>query len=1257
MKNSLLLLALLPASFAAHAQQAHTFSKSTSGNAVLNGFFIEPVKLTLSGTPEVKVTDKVYTLLEDTAKTELIQKAGVAVDVGIERKHPVAMVRVPAYRRNDAGQWEVLSSYTLTVIEKEATANNSISDASNPTARTTTASTSVLASGSWQKIAVAERGVYKVDYDFVSSKLGKGGSINSTNIRLFGNGGTMLPESNKVAHPDDLVENPIEMHDGGDGIFNAGDYFLFYANGPVAWLKDSVNQGFIHLINLYADASYYFITFDNGAGLRISDAAGTTKPATTNVSTYNEYASYEKEQYNLGLFGKTWWGDMLNFSGTGTNEKNIVFNLDNINDTVYYRYSLASAALGKSGAAAFYVSLNGTNIGSHTGIYGIDGSDGTDPAVGVFNSGMLVQSSSGTLTFNINYQKNVSSAKGYIDYVEVNTRRTLKLNSGGQIVFRDWRSVAPGSVAQFNIQNADGNTRVWDVTDPLHPSVMQGNLSGSVYSFTNDADILHEYAAYGTGFMSPAYVGTVANQNLHGLAQTDYIIVSHPDLTDAANKLAEYHRNNSGLSVTVVTTDQVYNEFGSGAKDISAIRDFVRMFYKRAGSDESQLPKYLLLMGQASFDYKDIIPNTAKLVPTYETPESLSATSGYCSDDFYALLDDNEYIHEGFPLMDIGVGRIPATNAAEASAVVDKIIRYKSNCSLGPWRLNNIYVADKEDGGGDHLLDADAMYTTVTNSSDIYNAQKVYLDNLDIISTPAGFRCPDANKIINDNMYKGAFLMNYSGHGSIYTLSSKRIVTQTDYNAWTNSCKMPIMITATCDFSRFDNPALQSSGEKIMLKSDGGAIALVTTTQVVYATYNRVFNQSYLSTQFQKEGNIWHTFGDAFRISKNYVIASGDTFNSRKFALLGDPALLPDFPRYNMQTDSAQEVIEGTAVRADTINSLGHYRIFGSVRDDNNIVMSDFNGKAYVTIFDKRQIVSVKTDNSSEYRRFITQNNIIYKGTATVTNGVFNFDFIAPKDVNYDFGKGKISYYAENGSTDAAGNDTNMAVGGFSEHYVLDEDSPVIRPFMNDSLFKNGGLTGTNSILYAIITDESGINVSGNYVGHDLSAILDNNEETPYVLNDYYETAPNTYKRGYVSFPISGLSDGMHSLKITAWDVFNNSGSGIVVFEVANGSIVKIRNIYSYPNPFRETTKFVFEHNHPNEELTATINIYDMAGSLVRTLSQTFTPTGSNSADIVWDGTGNGGEKLNSGVYMCRIKIATSKNIEDMGYQKVVLIR
>jgi Peptidase family C25/FlgD Ig-like domain len=1223
----------------------------------VQGAYIRKIPLTGTIAPMIKSVTRQYTQEQNTALTDSMFTKSTDVEIigtGTERKKTYAFIRIPAYRKTDEGNYERLTNTTLDIVENISGPRRE-EPLKSPLARTTVSS-SVLANGSWQKIAIVSRGVYKVDYDFVSNKLGQGGAIKSGDIRLFGNGGTMVHESNKVSRPDDLTENAIQVYDGGDGIFGSGDYFLFYANGPLDWEKDSLNQRFIHRTNLYADSSFYFITFDNGSGLRIASASDPGSPTTT-VNSFNEYALHEKELVNLGLFGKTWWGETFDFVSGNKNRQTFSFVIPGLADSVYYRYSLASAAIGGSNAASCSVTLNGNLIGAHNDIYGISGSSGENPGVGFGSSGWAVIPSSGSLSFTIDYRKNVSTAKAYLDYIELNARRQLNFSSGTQLSFRDWRSIGPNAVARFQLSGTNPETKVWDVSNPLVPLVIPATASGGILSFNARAESLREYIAMDGNFLTPFYSGRVANQNLHGLEQSQYIIVSHPDHIPAANKLADFHRSN-GLKVVVADVNMVYNEFGSGARDISAIRDFVKMFYDRAGTDEGSMPKYLLLFGQASYDYKNIVPSVARIVPTFETPESLSSTSGYSTDDFYALLDNDEYIEEGLPLMDIGIGRIPATNTEQALAVVDKIIRYKSNGSLGPWRTNNVFISDREDNAGDFILDTEAMVGTVDAASSIYKSNKVYLDNMSIVSTPGGARAPDANKQINDNVYKGTFLINYIGHGSVYTLSSKRIITQDDYNNWNNQYKMPIMITATCDFGRFDNPALQSSGEKILLKGNGGAIAMVTTTQVVYNAPNHKLNRAYLTSQFTRSADGWLPFGDAFKIAKNEVISGGDVSNSRKFALLGDPAIMPNFPRYNVQTESVKEYMDGLPIAVDSVKSLGRFIIEGSVRNDQGGIMADFDGKVNIVFFDKSQQMLVSTQNSgTKPRKYAVQNNIIYKGTATVKSGKFSFEFIAPKDINYEFGKGRLAYYADNGSIDAAGSDTSITVGGFSDYASSDEDAPLVRPFMNDSLFRNGGLTGNNSILFAIITDKSGINVSGNFVGHDLTAVLDDAVETPFILNDYYETAPNTYQRGYVHFPVTSLTNGIHSLRVKAWDVFNNSGEGSVLFEVLNGEVVKMQKLYNYPNPFRDFTRFVFEHNHPNEALKVSIRIYSTTGALMRTIEQEFVASGSNSAEVSWDGTGNAGEKLIPGIYPYRISVATKNNMEDLGYQKVVLIR
>jgi len=874
---------------------------------------------------------------------------------------------------------------------------------------------------------------------------------------------------------------------------------------------------------------------------------------------------------------------------------------------------------------------------------------------------------SSTASVNINFSPIDASGLGFLYYIEINTRCNLSMSSD-QLSFRDWNSVGAGNVANYQIQGATGNTSVWDITNPQVPVLMNGSLSGSTYSFTQDASMLHEFVAMNTtNLYSPQYSGMVANQNLHGAAQVDDIIVTNPEFLDQANALATYHHQHDNMRTIVATTTDIYNEFSSGSQDISAIRDFVRMFYKRAGSNVNQMPKYVTLYGGASFDYKNRLANNSNFVPIYESSESFDNLACYSGDDFYGFLDDNENIDNTtiVNVLDVAIGRLPARSVDDANNLLTKVLGYNSPATLGPWRVSATFVADKGcvgpneyDDAGNHMGDAEIMASQVAASGqNLYNEEKVYVDAIPLTSTPAGPRCPNANASLDDQVFKGTFLINYNGHGNPTVWSSERILTEDDFNAWNNTNMLPFMITATCDFGQYDHPEFVSSAEQLVIRGGGGVIDIVTTTESVYSGYNIELNKPFLSSQFTKNTNgTWNTFGNAYMIGKNNTYISTTDIetliNFRKFALLGDPAITPDFPQYNVHLDS---VTDGySQLRADTVKALGSYILNGSVRDSSGNILTGFNGLVSVSFFDKPRTVPV-IDGCSE--SFVLQDNIIYKGRATVTNGLFSVPFITPKDINYYYGTGKVSSYAQSDVTDGAGCDTSITVGGFSEHPVISTDTPVVKAYINDSLFLNGGITGNNTSLFVSLFDQTGFNVSGNDVGHDMTAVLDGNVEVPYILNDYYESSPNTYQRGYVTFPLTGLADGRHTLTVKAWDVNDNVGTGSVDFMIIDSSVADIQSLMNYPNPFTNTTTFVFEHNHPNEQLNVDILIYSTSGALVKNINQTFTAEDSRTNELTWDGTDNNGSRLPSGVYVYRLNLTTEKGFKSSAYQKLVIVR
>lgn len=1228
---------------------ANTYTYNIPVKEVHNGYYSAKVWLNNDEMPEVVVTGVVLTPgVQLPADALAVKPQQIKLAMGMDRKRPFVVVRIPVYSvGEDNTIVNRLSTVTIEVTEKNSAVQRT-------TSGTTYAANSVLATGTWYKIGVTQTGFYKIDYSFLSSMGLTPSIINPANIRIFGNGGHMLSENNSDPRADDLIENAISVTSATGTSFGTNDYVIFYGVGTTNWFRDSANQRFIHQNNLYADTAYYFITVDNGAGLRIANQAA-LGTANVNSNSYNYYDRHELDAVNPTSYGKWWFGEEFN-SIAGNLTQTFNFNTGNaLLGTVHATVNMASTC----DVSGNYTSFSVNNVpGGTTGpAYATTTDQIMDTNIVSATLPCSTNSVNVAVTF-IPADENSALTVGYLYYIEINGRVSLNM-VGNQLSFRDWQTVGAGNIASYSLGGANSSTQVWDVTNPQVPTLMQGTLSGSTYTFSQDASMLHEFAAMNsTNLYTPTYIGPVPNQNLHGLTPAQLVIVTVPEFMNAAKKLGDYHQAHDGFNYAIATTQQIYNEFSSGGQDISAIRDFARMLYKKAAAGDA--PKYLVLFGGASYDYKYRISGNSNLVPVFESAEFTNDLTSYSTDDFFGFLDDGEYIENTSKVnvLDVGIGRLPARSVAAADSIVDKIISYTTPQALGPWRIADMFAACRDDGAGNHMEVAELMAGRIDSDMQmIYNETKVYEDAIPVVSTPAGDRCPQANSEIDQQIFNGTFMTNYNGHGNTQVWSAERILTSTDYNSWTNRFMLPFMVTATCDFGQFDHPQTVSAAEQVLLLNGGGSIAMLTTTQSVFSSYNQEINGSYVDSQYTPIGNgQWRTFGDAYIAAKNqYYVSSTSAdqlLNFRKFALLGDPALTPDFPKYKISVDS---IVDGaTMTVSDTLSALGKYFINGSVRDYSGNVLSGFNGNVWVSVYDKPTTILPIDDGGFPYP---VQSSVIYRGIATVTNGQFSVEFITPKDINYYFGHGKISTYADDNVTDAAGADLGHAIGGFSNHPVLSNEPPIVHAYINDSFFINGGITGTNTSLYVVLYDQTGINVSGNVIGHDLVAILDGNTETPYVLNDYYQTAPNSYQRGFVNFPVFGLADGKHNFRITAWDVNDNYGVGSVDFTVVDGQVVDIQSLMNYPNPFSNTTNFVFEHNHPFELATVKIDIYNTQGACVKKIVDNVTLPDSRTMEVSWDGRGDNGALLPSGVYVYQFELTTEAGIKSSAYQKLVIVR
>lgn len=1115
------------------------------------------------------------------------------------------------------------------------------------------ATNSVLSTGNWYKIAVTQEGIYKIDVNFFSTNNISTIGINSNSLQLFSGNNEMLQENNAIIPQDDLKEIAIEVNDGGDGVFNNNDYFIFYATGTTTWQKDSINRRFTHQKNLYSDTTFYFLRLDGNNGKRITTPTLITTFNTT-VNTYTERYVHELDLVNVLYSGKEWYGEEFsNLRGNNTS-RNYTLNWQGINlsQPVTIISNLMARSVGSTGS--FTVALNNNIIQNHSfnntigGYLDFFGFTSTQTSA-TFTSQPL-------LNLNFTFNGNANS-QGFLNWFEVFATRSLHMQNQNQLLFRDWNSVANNSIAQFTLQNTTTNTQVWDITNKQEPQKM--NLSNSLgqSTFINTASVLKEYIAFNaTGLLIPNYILKLANQNLHQTQFVDGIIISHPNFITQAQRLANFHFQQYNYKDVVVPTTQIFNEFSGGKNDPTAIRDFVKMYFDKANGDTTKQPKYLVLFGTSSVDYKNRIANNTNFLPGYQSTNSLNPLATFTSDDFFGFLNDNDNINDNAnpPLLDIAIGRIPAKNLEEATTFVNKIINYHTPNSFGSWRNEVLLIADDKDNNL-HLKDAEVMAAATSQTNSFLNLNKIYLDAFTLQSTSSGPRYPTVNNSIVAQIFNGALICNYSGHGSYERLSEEGVFTIEEINKLNNPNKLPLFITATCDFAPYDDPTKNALGSSILFGNNNtGAIGLLTTTRVVFAFSNKIINENYLRIALQKNQGKYLSLGEGLKRAKNLVYSVfGDIENNRKFTLLGDPALQLALPTWQAQL---QQINNKNITGTDTLKPLTKYNFSGEIQNELGVLSSTFNGPVTVTIFDKPQTIFTKGNTpQSPVTSFVNENNIIFKGKTTAQSGKFNIECIIPKDVSSIAGKGKMSLYANYNNNDATGINTNFFIGGEANNALVDKDGPIINAYLNDEKFANNGLTNENPILIIKFTDSSGINSSGLGIGHDIVLVIDGKENEAIVLNSYYETLLNSYKQGEIRFALPKMSNGQHQLSIKAWDVANNSSMVFLDFIVQNSESLIIKNVLNYPNPFVSNTNFWFEHNQPNEPITVNINIYTVTGKLVKQINKQINTMGTRVNDIFWDGKDEYSEKLAKGVYIYTI-IAQSKNGRATTTQKLYLL-
>ena len=1087
---------------------------------------------------------------------------------------------------------------------------------------------SVLADGHWVKIRVSESGVCRMSFSELRSA-----GLDPSQVRVFGYGGAQKEQDFSKPNIDDLPQVPVYVGE---------DYILFYVQGPISWTYNG--SRFAHTRNTYSDFGYYLLSDDAGDMLLFPEAEAVSG-SPTDVTYYSYYQVQDEDSVNLidrtGVSGggRTFYGEQFAAGQTRTFTFSTPY-ANGDNSSVYIDMaanaattSTVKAKLNNTSSKSIYIS----SIPDHY-TFGVAGTISMNGASEEQNQRVTIQ-----------FVNSNASALAWLNYIEITTPSELVM-TGSYMGIRSLVNRNTTNPVRFLLRNTTASTQIWDVTDLAAIQRMPTTMVDDQLAWVGtQADGVHEYIAVntdGTKFVQAEVVGEVKNQNLHALSNIDYIIICPEGYEDVSEDLAKAHEAKQAITYAIVTDQQVYNEFSSGTPDATAYRWLMKMLYDRAKNGIGQQPRWLLLMGHGTFDNRKLLRNSGtSLLLTYQSKNSVNEIKAYATDDYFAYLDDNEGTIDTQGRMDIGVGRLPVESLDEARTTVDKLIQYIRNEQTGKWKNQLVYLADDGENGT-HTETAEKSAELVRIKNPDFIVHKIFLDAYPQEVNASGESYPLAKNRVLNLLKNGVLFFNYSGHGGYNAITNESILNLKDIAGMTNK-NQAFWLFATCNFAQCD-AGKRSAAETAVLNPKGGAIGILAATRTVYASQNTNLNRSVCDTLFG-HSDVFHydmTLGEAISIGKNLL---GSDENKLAYVLLGDPCM-----RLNYPTDYHVE----TLTEMDTLNALSVQHVEGRIIDEDLNTVSDFNGKVDITIYDKMQSIPTRdNDNVGGDPRVIAYNdypNTIFSGATDVKDGLFNYTFMVPKDIRYNFDNGRIVYYAVTADSletaEAVGHFEQFIIGGTGSTVAIDTIGPEMEIYLNSPAFRNGDKTYATPRFFANLYDENGINTAGAGIGHDLMLIIDDDPKMIYSLNEYFTAANNSYQAGQVSYLMEELANGPHSLTFRAWDLLNNSTTKSLNFIVEAGLDPSIYNVTTYPNPVQQSgvVHLIVNYDQPDELIETEIYLYNTAGQMVYSHKQ-------DNPDAVSINLPSLG--LNTGVYIYSVKIKSASSKYSTTSGKIIVTK